>query len=50
MEQVYPDIPTPIEDNLVEKLSTPEVEELTSNPDKDNHLPKTKKKNNQIEL
>lgn len=48
-EQVYPDIPTPVEDNLVERLSTPEVEELTSNPDKDNHLPKTKK-NNQIEL
>lgn len=49
-EQVYPDIPTPVEDDLVEKLSTPEVEELKTNSGKDNHLPKTRKKNNQIEL
>lgn len=49
-EQIYPDIPTPVEDNLVERLSYPEVKELRSNPDKDNHLPETKKKNNQIEF
>ncbi len=49
-EQVYPHIPNPIEDDLVEKLSTPEVEKLKSNPSKDNEFPKTKKKNNQIEL
>ena len=49
-EQVYPDIPTPVEDDKVEKLSAPEVEELKSNPGKDNQLPKTKKKKKQIEL
>lgn len=49
-KQDYPDIPTPVEDDLVEKLSAPDVEELKSNSDKDNQLPKTKKKNNQIEL
>ena len=49
-EQVYPDIPTPVKDDLVEKLSTTEVEELKNNSAKDNQLPKTKKKNNQIEL
>ena len=48
--QIYPDIPTPVEDDKVEKLSAPEVEELKSNPGKDNQLPKIKKKNNQIEL
>ena len=49
-EQIYPDIPTPVEDDLVEKLSAPEVEELKSNPGKDSQLPITKKKNNQIEF
>lgn len=49
-EQVYPDIPTPVEDDFVERLSTPEVEEIRSNPGKDNQSSKTKKKNNQIEL
>ncbi|MEM7552510.1 MAG: relaxase/mobilization nuclease domain-containing protein [Cyanobacteria bacterium P01_A01_bin.84] len=47
-EEIYPDIP--VEDDLTEKLSTVEVKELKSNPGKDNQLPKTKKKNNQIEL
>ena len=49
-EQVYPDIPAPIEDGNLEELSCLEVEELTSNLSKDNQLPKTKKKNNQIEF
>ncbi|NJO59347.1 MAG: relaxase/mobilization nuclease domain-containing protein [Richelia sp. RM2_1_2] len=49
-EQAYPDIPAPVEDSKVERLSYPEVNELTINLDKDNQLPKTKKKNNQIEL
>ncbi|MEO1373147.1 MAG: relaxase/mobilization nuclease domain-containing protein [Cyanobacteria bacterium J06635_10] len=48
--QVYPDIPTPVEDDKVEKLSYPEVEELKNNPGKDNEFPETKKKNNEIEL
>ncbi|MGB3653902.1 MAG: relaxase/mobilization nuclease domain-containing protein [Rivularia sp. (in: cyanobacteria)] len=51
-EQDYPDIPAPVEDDLVEKLSAPEVEKLKRNPDKDNEFPETKKKkkNKQIEL
>lgn len=51
-EQDYPDIPAPVEDDLVEKLSAPEVEKLKRNPDKDNEFLETKKKkkNKQIEL
>jgi len=49
-EQVYSDIPVPLEDGKLEELFYPEIEELTSNLAKDNQLPKTKKKSNQIEL
>ena len=51
-QQAYPSIMPPLEDCKVEELSCPEVEELKSNPGKDNQLPRIKKKKtkNQIDL